>query len=378
VLAANPAYVSSDTRAGIRLAELDLSWAAWEPAEGSYSSSYISSIVDSIDEYRSQGWQISISPGFQSPPSWVMGLEDGNLIDQNGNTAGLPDYEFSAAVDQATEDYVEDLVSHLHGLVTYYRDGLSEAGEMLFPDTTSNQWWAFPASAQCRNAADLPAGVACTPMPGWVPGQSAYDGAPVTVSQAASWWSWYETALVTAEVNVITWFRSAGYSGAIQLVMPGDGASPALIARRESDLLAAESFDSYYTMNSGAAWQILLGDSALKNQSDIVIDISSVGDGSGDNNVCTASDQSVSLADADPSVSGWSDTRWIVYLSHLNGYDTVVGENPGDNSESQLGEIFALVKGCGLAALQWAWDANLYEGGNQVSLAQYQAAFATG
>lgn len=377
VLAADPSHLVTDTVAGMRLAELDVSWAAWEPAQGERSSSYIASVRSTIQAYLAQGWQVAISPGFQQPPSWVFGLPDGQLIDQDGRASGTPDYEFSSAVQSAAVAYVDDLVSSLGSSVSYYRDGLSEEGEMLFPDTTSSQWWAFSASAQCLDSADLPAGTPCTPLPGWVPGTTTYDGNPITQTQVAQWWSWYLHALISAELAVIGAFRTAGYTGAIQLVMPGDGASPALIAAREGDDLAPEPFDSYGTMNTAADWQDLLADPALKADGDIVVDISSVGDGSGSpsDNTCTSSDQSVSLADADPWLSSWSDTRWITYLAVKNGFP-VIGESPGNEVEGDLPAIASLVSACGLDALQWAWDDQLYDGVH-VSASEYQAAMSS-
>lgn len=363
VLAADPHHLVTDTAEGIRLAELDVSWADWEPASGEFSAPYIAGVRSTIRRYLAKGWQVAISPGFQVPPSWLLGLPDGQLVDQYSRPSGTPDYEFSKSVQAASDSYIQDLVSTLGSSVTYFRDGLSEEGEMLYPDTTSSQWWAFSPSAQCLEPGDLPAGTPCAPLPGWVPGTSEYDGEPITQAQVAQWWSWYRGALVSAELGVIAAFRSAGYNGAIQLVMPGDGASPALIDARERDDLAPESFDTYDTMNTAADWQDLLSDPALKADGQIVVDISSVGDGSGtpDDNTCTSSDQSVGLAAADPWVSGWSDTRWITYLATKAGF-AVIGENPGNTLVTDLPAIANLVSGCGLKALQWAWDDQLYDG----------------
>jgi hypothetical protein len=108
------------------------------------------------------------------------------------------------------------------------------------------------------------------------------------------------------------------------------------------------------------------------------VDISSVDDGSGAESAqnCSSLDWngSIAVAQADPWVSGWSDTRWITYLAHANGFSSEVGENPGGNTAADLPAIFSLVQSCGLSALQWAWDDNLYDGGSNATLAEYVAA----
>jgi len=62
-------------------------------------------------------------------------------------------------------------------------------------------------------------------------------------------------------------------------------------------------------------------------------------------------------------------------LAKINGY-AVMGENPGGTDEADLSTIFGLVQSCGLIALQWTWDYQLYDGVH-VSLAQYEAAVAS-
>jgi hypothetical protein len=265
------------------------------------------------------------------------------------------------------------LITALGPDVNYYRDGLDENGEMSYPTTTSNQWWAFDAAAQGNDPSN--AAYSADPMGTWVPGTNTYQGQPVTTAQAQSFYNWYEGALESAEVATALAMRADGFTGQIQLVMPGDGSEPTVVTTRIAADLAPGSYDSYFTMNTGSNWQAILSDPAMKAVGNLVVDVSSVGDDSAPaTDRCSPNDSNVPLDQADPWVSGWSDTRWLAYLAKTNGY-AVMGENPGNTDEADLPMILGLVQSCGLVALQWAWDDQLYDGVH-VSLAQYQAAIA--
>ena len=82
----------------------------------------------------------------------------------------------------------------------------------------------------------------------------------------------------------------------------------------------------------------------------------------------------MTLAQADPWISGWSDTRWITYLAGRNGF-AVIGENPGNTDLQEVPPILGLVQSCGLRALQWAWDDQLLQEGTS-SLPQIAANYA--
>jgi hypothetical protein len=375
VLATNPSRFQADTQAGFRLSEIDVNWATAEPANNRFAASYFRAIKAQITKYHAAGWQIAISPGFQTPPSWLTDLRDGRLDDQYGPTS-YPNYEFSQAVQNATFAYVRKLVKALGPDVTYYRDGFSEQGEMLIDDTPNNAWYVFDRAAECEDLANL-AVANCNPMPGWIPG-SNYAGRPVTLKAATAFYDWYEGALQSLELGFIRTVRKAGFTGEFQLVMPGIGSSPMALKARLAAGLAPGPYDTYSTMNTGANWQSLLSNLRQRKVSGIVVDISSVGDGSGSpvpNNECAPGDSAVALAQADPWISGWSDTRWITYLARRNGF-AVIGENPGNTDLQDLPPILGLVRSCGLLALQWAWDDQLVEEGTS-SLPQIAATLTT-
>lgn len=372
VLQADPRWLPADTAAGLRLAMVNVFWKAWEPNTGQFDQRYANSVRRTVARYRSAGWQVAIDIGLQSPPSWVLQLPSGRLTDQHGKQSNVPDFEFSQAVRQAAARYLSTVVTTL-GPVQYYRVGLSGHGEAKYPNVTGNGWWAFEPSAQ-GHGAGLPEGVPVTPMPGWAPGAREYRGRSVRTSQVRAWYQWYFGALANSLAWEISAYRSAGYHGDLELVMPGTGAMPALYQYRINHHLApAPSSDSYGTLNSGSVWWKLLDE--LPDLRGVVVDVSSVDDQSGvpRGNGCRPSDTKVDYRD-DPSVETWSDTRWLSYLAHLH-HLPVMGENPGETPASDLPRIMSLVRSCGLIALQWAFEPELH-GGSYTSLAQLGAAIS--
>jgi len=367
VLEADPTDLAADHRAGIRLATISLCWSEWEPQPGVTDASYRAYERATVEAFRRAGDQIAVDIGLQCPPSWVLSLPEGQLIDQYGDLSATADFEFSAAVRSAAAEYMREAVSSL-GSVKYYRVGLSAMGEVLYPEAPKDNWWAFDPDAQGA-VHGLPAGVRSTPLPGWVPGTRTYGGAAVSKTQVEAWYSWYLGASINAHAWEIATYRAAGFTGLLQLVMPGDGAQPYLYrARIEADL-ANVAYDSFHTMNTGAVWPVVLDQ--LAKLRGLVVDVSSVGDGSGSpaNNVCTPSDASVPMSS--PKIIDWSDTRWLSYLARAHGL-AVIGENPGHNTSGALPPILRLVRACDLGALQWAWDFQLH-GGHYASLAAYSA-----
>ena len=169
---------------------------------------------------------------------------------------------------------------------------------------------------------------------------------------------------------------AAGYNGLFSLTCPGEGCSPTIVANRLG-LILANSTDSSgdYTMNVGAAWYLSIP--AVANPSNTVLDISSVYDGSGSpaNNSSAPADVSYTLAQADPYVSGWSATRWLVWIANGVGLK-VHGETPNaTGTEANAAAIMTQAKGCGLYSLLWANDSDMNSGGSWATPAQVITAF---
>ncbi|HZD67007.1 MAG TPA: hypothetical protein VE152_12985 [Acidimicrobiales bacterium] len=375
VLDANPTHLVTDYQAGVRLAMVGLAWHRWEPHPGVVDHHYRAKEVATVHRYQAAGYKVAVDIGLQAPPDWVTQRPGGRLVDQFGNRSDTANFEFSQQVRKAASGYIHNVV-HALGPVAYYRVGLSGAGEMLYPGAPHNNWWAFGPYAQGQQGG-LPPGVPPTPLPGWVPGTTTYHGQHVTQHQVQAWYHWYFGALVAAHAWEITQYRVAGFQGTLQLVMPGTGAQPWWYHKRLAADLANPSYDPYHTMNTGAVWPQFLNDLAAKGElGGVIVDISSVGDGSGSppNNGCQPGDQSVPITS--PQIRDWSDTRWLTYLASAHGL-SVMGENPGSTPPGQLSEILHLARSCNLTALQWAWDNQLY-GGKYVSVSQLATATRTG
>ncbi|MCU1492131.1 MAG: hypothetical protein JWM85_3536 [Acidimicrobiaceae bacterium] len=366
VLEANPADLAADYMAGIRLATVSLCWSAWEPRPGVTDASYRAHEQVAVNAFRKAGFAIAVDIGLQCAPSWVLNI--GQLMDQYGESSGTANFEFNAAVRSAAGHYMRQVVAAL-GPVEYYRVGLSAVGEVLYPEAPKNNWWAFDPNAQ-GIAHDLPKGTPPSPLPGWVPGTPTFRGAQLSQAQVARWYTWYLNASINATKWEISTYRASGYTGLLQLVMPGDGAEPYLYNARIAADLAEVPYDPVHTLNTGAVWNVVLD--KLAKYRELVLDISSVGDGSGSpsNNGCSPLDSSVPIGSS--AMIDWSDTRYLSYLARRHGL-AVIGENPGNDPASALPAILRLVRSCNLGALQWAWDFQL-QGSRYVSLAAYRAA----
>jgi hypothetical protein len=375
VLAANGTHLATDKAAGVKMVTILLFWSAFEPQQGVFSSSYLSYVLGIANQYRAAGMSVAIDPGIQHPPSWVLGLANGTYVDQHGATAGVADFAWSQAVRNAGSAYLAKVVSSM-GSVVDYRVGSSENGEAMLPGTGSNQWWAYTPSAQ-GSASGLPGNLTASPMPGWVPGTTTWNGQAVTVAMATNWYNWYFSGEVGATAWEINAYHNAGYWGQLELVMPGMGSLPTFYNERLDNLLAdgktiGQNYDDYYTLNQGAVWWKLLD--SLPVMTNLAVDVSSVDDGSGSPqaNGCSASDSSVAYASS--AIWSWSDTRWLAYLANAH-HLPLLGENPGDTPASALPAIMNLVRSCNMSTLQWAWDNNLYANDGSATLAQLQQAF---
>jgi len=357
VLLADESRMLSDRQAGIRLAVLELRWDQWQPASAMSSAAYRTAIATKAQHYRDAGFSVAIDLGLQHAPSWVTSAPGAQLQAQTGQLSGTANFVFDQRVRSSAEAYLRDVVASV-GPLAYVRVGLSASGETLYPEAPDNQWWAFDPMATGARAG-RPASIPASPLPGWVPGTPSVNGSPVTAAQAQSWYKWYLGASVDAHAWEIAALRRAGYAGDVQLVMPGNGANPWVYAHRVSSLLAPQSYDAYHTLNTGAVWQEFL--QRLPDRRGVVVDVSSVADGSGSSTTrqCQPGDSSVDYR-TDSSVGSWSSTRWLTYLAGRVGLP-VIGENPGKSSTATMASAFQLMTGCHLRGLQWAWDYQLYD-----------------
>jgi hypothetical protein len=367
ILNAQAANFTADTTAGFRLAEIECGWDQGEPTQGTFSASYLSNMAQLCLQYKNAGYRVAVSAGLHYPPAWVLGLANGQYLDQTSASSGTPNFAWNPAVRAAAAAYINQLVAAISSVVAvdYYRVGLSPSGECYLPNTSTHQWWAFDALAQ-GNGTGLPAGIWACPLPGWIPGASTWTPAggsaqPVTVPMATSWWNWYMNAIINAHNWEFSAFRAAGWTGLIMYCMPGLGAVPNVITSRLNQLLAPMTGNTNDNqMEIGSAWHLQL---AALNLANAVVNVSSVYDNSGSpaNNASVSGDNATVLAAADPWISHWSSTRWLAYLAAQHGLYTL-GENVGSNVAADVAGIMSQAQACGLYGLMWSYDAQMYDG----------------
>ena len=359
VLNGDPTLARMDYGAGIRLAMVPLNWSLWQPSAGTFSATYEAQELGVVNQFIQQGFTVGINMALNNAPSWALSTPNNQLVDQFGTQSGTLNFEFSSAVQSLTGAYVSSVVATFGSRISYYTLGASLTTEAIYPTTSTNQWWAFDAYAQNQQSG-LPAGVGPNPLPGWIPGASTYNGTTLTNAQVLGWYNWYIGALA----NFIGWEKAlidgAGYTGYYQLNWPGTGANPWVYNYRLTTDLAATSHDTFGDLNDGAVYSVLLND--LPDLTGVVVDVTSVGDGSGTpaNNACQSGDANVNYQ-TDSSVDSWSSTRVLAYLAGQHNLP-IIGESTGQNSTAQMATDFTVTEACGLIGLQWAFDIQLYNG----------------
>jgi hypothetical protein len=360
--------IQTDFQYGVRIAVIEMAWDQWEPAQGVYNTSYINQQLTKVAAYRKAGYKIGIVTGLHYLPAWFKAIPGTQHKDQWGNPSGAVNAQFSATARTIVGGYITNVVQTL-GQVDFHRVGLSRIGEMLYPEAQGNasfpagqqvnNWWAFDTAAQTGSG--LPAGVPVCPMPGWIPGESTFNGSPVTAGQVRGWYEWYYGALIAAHDWQRTVIRAAGHTGDIHLVAPGMGCLPAAFENRLAINLAElpNGQDNYRVMNTGALWFRFLDD--LPSLAGCVLNISSVYDVSGNprGNTTQPGDDQVPVTST--AINSWSSARWLSSIARRHGL-AYVGENPGNNSSAEGAAAIATAKGCGLSALLWAHDYQLHEG----------------
>ena len=380
--------LTANTSAGFTLAEVDFGWDSASTGDNTFSSTYLSQAANVVGQLQSHGYQVAVSAGVFHAPSWLSAdVANWQYLDQNGAGSGTANFAFNPTVRSKAAAYIAALQSAMAsaGVVPdYYRIGTGTEGETYLPDslptrTGTGSWWAFDGLAQASGGAGLPAGVGANPLIGWTPGNPTYSGGTVTPAMAATWWDWYMGAVNNAHQWEIAAHLANGWDGCIMIVAPGTGLSPEILANRQSLLLGPSNiFPGDLTANIAAYWPSMI--SAPANPANTVLDISSVGDNSGNstgggvNNSSEAGDQSAPLTggtgSADPYYSGWSSVRWLAYLAGKQGVLTL-GESVGDSGQpaaaggrqyglaSQVTAVMQQARECGLYALMWANDSSM-------------------
>lgn len=371
-LATLPEHAQYEASHGVKVATLELSWDMYEPQDGRFDGVYVASLKSRLNILLRAGMRVTLALGLSYSPSWIFNYPNSRFVNENGTLAGQGcsstnevNLIFNQVLRQKAEAYFDRIISDL-GVRNFWAIRLTSGGdcEMVYPNVHVHEqrgsYWAFDANAQ--NGPDMPPSMARNPFPGWKPGQRTYHGRPFTTSQVKQWADWYVTALD----NVANWqvnkFNSLGFYGYYQTITPGSGERPDAYA---SDI---DNYLPNSMIGFGGAWDKFY--QFLPNKQRVVAYVSSMADGSGNNDSCQSTDDSVALTD--PAADSWSATRWISRIAdqyHL----PKAGENPGYSdvpnryyadmsSTGLMANSIRQMQSCGFQGLYWAHDDRLWDG----------------
>ncbi len=360
---------ATEAAAGVGMAMFEFNWAAYEPAQGKYTASYMTAMKAQLAAYQAAGMKVTLGLGLQDPPAWALALANGTYIDQTGTPApGAANLVFSTAVRNAAAAYLAK-ISTAMPLTQFWAIRLGDAagdGEMLYPGTGT--YYAFTPSA--LTGTGLPAGVGKNPDPTWTPGTPGLTPAKIT-----KWITWYVGGLDNLTGWEMTTLATLGFGGYYETLTPGSGTRPDQLVTDENSNLPNDG-----TTGVGAVWQLYYA--SLPSTANVIAYISSVADQSGGNDLCTSTDDAQSLTS--PALDSWSATRWITRIAAQYGLP-VAGENPGLNLPASLDTFYtnttstgmmaaaiAQARSCGFTAYYWAHDVHLWDG--TIPFADYAAA----
>ncbi len=376
--------IAANRAVGIGAVEVEAYWDRLLPtAPGVENAAYVADLRNRVTACLDAGIHVVVGTGTQYPPSWVRGLAGASLVDQRGKNpaTGAVDTVFSGAVRSAQADYLTRLVadlpaSRLDGI----RVGTSAAGEVGFPgpneagDGFLQSWWAYGADAQ--QGTGIAAGTPATPMPGWIPGRSTWNGTTVTPAMARNWFLWYSRSLMYAIKGQVDALRAAGYTGAVHVPSPGKGVLPADLTTATNALLDGTA-DRDGSLGRGLNYvdqfPVLAGNVA----GPVVVDLTGVDDAtavtaralSPAQDTCAANDATTSVEPGTP-VQTWSNLRFARAQAARAGLPAV-GENPGppaaqtggtassDSEAAQIRRSPAYARGCALAGFFLAFESVL-------------------
>ena len=348
---------ATEADAGVRMAMLEVYWDRFEPRQNVVSQAYAAEVKAALRAYQDAGMPVTLGLDMASPPSWVFRLADSYYINQYGQKASEPAFVFSNPVRKAAAYFmarVADIVPFGNFLAARITSGGN--GEMLYPD---NGPWAF--SSPALTGRNLPAGMTANPFPRWKPGHTG-----ITKAQVDQWVNWYVGGLVNVTQWAMNEYDSLGFRGYFMPVTPGSGTRPSNLATSAASYLTGDD-----TTAVGAVWHRYYA--KVPNKSRVIAYVSSVADGSGDDDCTLATDVSVPLSS--PDMDGWSATRWITRITHQYQLAGIAGENPGYGASPELDERYVdtsadgmmatalrQAKASSFTAFYWAHDVRLWDG----------------
>jgi hypothetical protein len=222
-------HAAEESARGVKVAMLEVNWAAYEPVEGQFNAAYAQQTRDRVAALRAVGMQVTLGLGMHYTPSWILGYPDSRFVDQRGKVSNELNLVFNQRLRAKAERYLAQIDRDL-GLENFWAVRLNTGGhmEVLYPGTGS--YWAFDTNAQ--NGPDLPPTMAANPLPGWRPGNRS-----VSTVQVQRWADWYVRGLDDVVAWQMRFITALGFHGYFQLLTPGSGTRPDGYARDVSNYL---------------------------------------------------------------------------------------------------------------------------------------------
>jgi hypothetical protein len=352
-LVSRPAAAKAERQAGVTIAMVELSWANYEPARGQFNEGYADEMRRRVKTFLDNGQRVTLGLGLHFTPTWVFDIPNSRFVDQRGDMSREMNLVFNERLRQAVAEYLARLSADLD-FADIWAIRLTSGGsaEVLYP---SRSYAAFDENAQ--NGPDLPPSMPRNPYPGWRPGEQG-----LSPDRVAEWADWYIGALADVVDWQITTLEALGFRGFYQVMTPGSGARP------DEYRNAVRAYLPDGLVGVGAAWDRFYRLLAKKPR--LMAYVSSMADGSGQNDSCRSDDRSIALAD--PVADSWSATRWISRIADEYGL-AKGGENPGWGDAPQafyrdtsgtglLATAVRQMTGCEFSVFYWAHDQQLWDG----------------
>lgn len=348
------------------MVHLELGWDAYEPSDGTFSSSYATAMRERVRDMKAAGLKVVLGAGLQYPPSWAYSVPGSRYVNQFGRSSGELNLTFNAALRERASRYLAQIDKDL-GLENFWAVRVGAGGniETLYPahdadGTNRNAYWAFDAAAQ-----------ATSPFPGWRPGDRSWNGVAMTTADVRRWYEWYVGSLADTVEWQLQTYRALGFEGHLHVLMPGQGTRPLDLERAMGAYLDGTG-DGSHTTSRGAAWHRVL--EHIEDRRGVVAYVSSMADGSGWDDLCRSTDSGTALSASE--ISLWSATRWISFLADRYGLPKN-GENPGRADTSAYGTTMmeraaAQMASCGFQGMMWAHESQLFTEGSGVTLEDYR------
>lgn len=337
---------------GDRIGMYEVFWDRAEPTtNGTFSSAYATQVTNETTTIRNTGLKLTLGLGLAYPPTWTNTIANYRFVNESGAFSTDRNYVFNQLMRDEVEDYFDWINSRIpFSNVWSVRITAASGGELLYP---SAGLWGYDANAQ--GGAARPATVPPCPYPAWTPGTG-------TTTQAAEWIDWYIDALADCASWQMKYLRSLGFTGWFEILTPGSGTRPSVLATEVAARLSGYSA----TTGVGAIWHKVY--QKLATRRGVVTYCSSMADNSGSNDVPTGADMATSITST--GANGWSAYRWLTRIANEYGMPNG-GENPGrgaladsyyqdTTSAGMMAKLMAQAAGGGALATYWAHGEQLW------------------